>query len=1323
MAEPVKRSSELPTLSAPGHGDSSKTVEHLSPPVEGRFPPGTILAGRFRMVSVVGRGGMGEVYRADDLKLGRPVALKLLPEALEKDRELQARLLQEVNVAREITHPNVCRVHDVGETDGHLFISMEFIDGEDLASLLRRIGRLPQDKAIEIGLEICSGLVAAHELGILHRDLKPANLMIDERGRTLITDFGLAGLAQRGLEARSGTPAYMAPEQSSGEEVSVQSDLYALGLVLYELFTGQQAFEGASQAEVVRWHREVTPRPPSSLWQGLAPGIEEIILRCLEKHPHERPESTREVAAALKRGGEVAIGGVAIRTLLLSDLVASTRLTEESGDAAAAEIFRRHDRLVRDLLTEHHGLEIDKTDGFLLLFERPWDAVRYALSYHRALAELAGREGVELTARVGIHLGELIQRRNPPQDIARGAKPLEVEGLAKPTTARLMSLAGSRQTLLSRGAFDLARRGAVGEAATKGLCWLAHGRYLLKGMDDPIEVFEVGVRGFAPLAVPPDSEKARRSVPEGDEITLGWRPATELEIPLRPNWTLGERLGEGGFGEVWLASHRKTGEKRVFKFCYEAQPLRSLQREATLFRLLKETLGQRDDIARILDWNFDEAPYFLESEYTEGGNLVEWIEGRGGPDTVPLATRLEIIAQVAEALAAAHSVGVLHKDVKPGNVLMSPERDGVPKARLTDFGIGRVLDEDLLVARGITVMGLTEQPSPTGTSSPGGTHNYLAPELLEGEVATVQADIYALGVMLYQAVVGNFSHALAPGWRRDVPDPILAGDIARMVDGAPERRLSSASEVADRLRRLEERRAEVEARQARERTQRRLKLTASFGTAAIGVLVIVSILAIQATQARREADLRRGQAEDLIGFMLGHMDKLEAAGRLDILKNVGDKALEYFAAVPEKDLTDRDLFRRSEALMKIGSVRIAEGNLDSAMAAFQESVKIDEQLIRADPDNSEWLGGLADRHFWVARVLWDRGDRESAIASWRSQLAIGQRLVETDPDNPEFQRRLAYATSNIGWGEEKRGNLKEALVAYRSGLEIKQMLVDREPENPKRQRDLANQYNLLGPVFFQLGELDAAREHLDTYYEISQAMSAGDPENAIWKRHLAISHNFLGRLHEATGNPYAARTNFQEALAITEALVGADATRVDWQAYLAIAHRRLGSNLKTLNELERAFQHVEEGLGIMVEIIAKNPANTQWHLDLAAGHVSVGQVQEAQGNIEDARRQAQEAIAILEPVINEAPQERRAHRELSEAYLLLGRALNAEGNIEEGRPMCRRAIDVVAPFARDSKDIAFLSPWVEALLFLDREKEAEPILQKIRDLGYHPYYL
>src|SRR5207302_2239828 len=220
----------------------------------GRFAPGTLLSGRFRIVAPLGRGGMGEVYRAEDLKLGQTVALKFLPDDLLREPARLAQFHNEVRIARTISHRNVCRTYDIGDADGRPFLTMEYVDGEDLASLLRRIGRFPQDKAVEVARQICAGLAAAHERGVLHRDLKPANVMIDGEGHVRITDFGLAALAGSVADVRAGTPAYMAPEQLSGREVTQRSDIYALGLVLFELFTGKRAYDAKTLNDLLALH-------------------------------------------------------------------------------------------------------------------------------------------------------------------------------------------------------------------------------------------------------------------------------------------------------------------------------------------------------------------------------------------------------------------------------------------------------------------------------------------------------------------------------------------------------------------------------------------------------------------------------------------------------------------------------------------------------------------------------------------------------------------------------------------------------------------------------------------------------------------------------------------------------------------------------------------------------------------------------------------------------------------------------------------------------------------------------------------------------------
>jgi predicted Ser/Thr protein kinase len=269
------------------HQPRSSTPSSSKSMDEGRFPPGTLLAQRYRVVSLLGRGGMGEVYRANDLLLGQTVALKFLPAQWTSHEATLVRFRNEVRIARQISHPNVCRVYDIGEAEGSTYLSMEYVDGEDLASLLRRIGMLPRDKALEIARQLCAGLAAAHDKGVVHRDLKPGNIMLDGQGRLRITDFGLAGVAGEVKDIRSGTRGYMAPEQQSGQEVTARSDLYALGVVLHEVFTGKRPSADSSHPD-------------------LAPEVDRVIRCCLAEDPAKRPASALQVAAALPGGDPLA---------------------------------------------------------------------------------------------------------------------------------------------------------------------------------------------------------------------------------------------------------------------------------------------------------------------------------------------------------------------------------------------------------------------------------------------------------------------------------------------------------------------------------------------------------------------------------------------------------------------------------------------------------------------------------------------------------------------------------------------------------------------------------------------------------------------------------------------------------------------------------------------------------------------------------------------------------------------------------------------------------------------------------------------------------
>jgi predicted Ser/Thr protein kinase len=318
--EPVEPS----TGSRPTRADAAPRP----PRADRRFPPGTLIGGRYRVVQLVGRGGMGEVYRAEDLRLGEEVALKFLAASVAENPGRRARFISEAKVARKLTHANLCRVHDFGEADGEWFLSMEFVEGEDLSVLLKRKGRLPAEEALDVAQQLCLGLAAAHERGVLHRDLKPANVMVDVHGRVRLMDFGLAALANEiaADDALAGTPRYMAPEQLRGTEVTMKSDLYALGLVLHEIFVGR--------LPPPDWD---TATSPESLAPDVDPAVLRVIAACLDPDPRRRPASAIVVAANMP-GGDPLAAAVRAGELPSPAMVAAAATTFAVPKATAAAL-------------------------------------------------------------------------------------------------------------------------------------------------------------------------------------------------------------------------------------------------------------------------------------------------------------------------------------------------------------------------------------------------------------------------------------------------------------------------------------------------------------------------------------------------------------------------------------------------------------------------------------------------------------------------------------------------------------------------------------------------------------------------------------------------------------------------------------------------------------------------------------------------------------------------------------------------------------------------------------------------------------------------
>ncbi|KTE17153.1 protein kinase domain-containing protein [Sphingopyxis sp. H115] len=384
-------------------------------------------------------------------------------------------------------------------------------------------------------------------------------------------------------------------------------------------------------------------------------------------------------------------------------------------------------------------------------------------------------------------------------------------------------------------------------------------------------------------------------------------------VPGRKSWLLDRPLGDTGSEDVWRARQAKTGEARVFKFADAPDRLRSLKREAALSRLLSAGLGKRAPIPALHEWNFDTAPFFLE--YAWGGDdLLAWADTAGGLSAIAPNERLAVAAMIARALAAIHGMGVLHKDLKPANILID-RVDGEPMIRLVDFGSGRLFDDTILAAYHITDPGSLD--TDLGKDEPrSGTLAYRAPELTGEAVPTAKSDIYALGLILYQLVIGDFGAALAPGWEARVADPLLRDDIARAAAGMPGDRLASAEDLADRLGRLPQRRAEAQAnaeRSARIAEQQRVEerraarrpwVRAAFASLTAGLLT-TSALAAYAWHQRNDAVAARELAETGYAFIaedvLGSPDPAKSSADetvIDAIKRASQQIDQRFAGAP-----------------------------------------------------------------------------------------------------------------------------------------------------------------------------------------------------------------------------------------------------------------------------------------------------------------------------------------------------------------------------------------------------------------------------------------
>lgn len=464
-------------------------------------------------------------------------------------------------------------------------------------------------------------------------------------------------------------------------------------------------------------------------------------------------------------------------------------------------------------------------------------------------------------------------------------------------------------------------------------------------------------------------------------------------VPSRKQWRLTRALGDSGADDVWLGTHEKTGEARVFKFADAPDRLRALKREAALSRVVFAGMGEKAPLPALLEWNFEASPYFLEYAYG-GHDLIAWADAAGGLKAIPLDTRLAVATQIARAVGDVHQLGVLHKDLKPANVLIAGDGNS-PVIRLADFGSGRLLDDTVLDDFNITNPGSLD--GEMGKDEPrSGTLAYRAPELVCNAMPTAKSDIYALGLILYQLVVGDFMRALAPGWEKDVPDALLRDDIRQACDGDPARRLASAGELADRIEQLSQRReaADVATRQAAElaarqeaetrRLQRRPWVRAAVGSLVVG-LIASGAFGVYAWTQRNQAVAAQKLADTSYSFVaddvLGSVDPATASGADE---TVADAMKRASASIDRRYADNPGIAARLH--LSLARAFYGRADFDTARGEFARSEALFRQAGEASSDDAV-LGRLALIHMNSVSGQPDRLEEAGrALATERQRL-------------------------------------------------------------------------------------------------------------------------------------------------------------------------------------------------------------------------------------------------------------------------------------------------------------------------------------------------
>jgi tetratricopeptide (TPR) repeat protein len=774
---------------------------------------------------------------------------------------------------------------------------------------------------------------------------------------------------------------------------------------------------------------------------------------------------------------------------------------------------------------------------------------------------------------------------------------------------------------------------------------------------------------------------------------------------------------------------------------------------AARFDAERQTLAlmQHPNITNVFDAGISEngLPYFVMERVT-GTTLLEYCDGR----RLGVKARIDLFRQICHAVQHAHEKGIVHRDLKPSNVIVT-EMDGRPVCKVIDFGIAKTIGAADAAAK-LTMTGISL-----------GTPAYMSPEQARGDAdVDTRADVYSLGVTLYELLAGvlpfesksSFAmmmetqqgDASAPSRRFATlseaeqasiaerrgtdPDSLrrelredLDWVILKAIERDRELRYHSANELeGDLARHFANQPLSVGPPSGGYRARkfvRRHKLAVAFAvtTAAllIGSSISIFIQARRIAAARNALVQRQTQAEELIGFMLGDLrTRLSAVGRLELLDEVSKKAMDYFAAVPETELSNEELFRRSQALSQLGEVRYNQGKRDTALAVFKQSLSLAQTLARRDSMNGAWQLGLGASHYWVGFIHYGRNDLDSAMAHFMEYARITERLVARSPDSLTYRYETALALSNIGSTREAMGDLRGALTAFQRKVAILEELVKREPAKLDWQRDLGNGYNTVAFTQRKLGDLAGAEKSHIAELTVKQAIAARDSTNSTYRELVALAQNFLGSLLVIEGRADSAVSLAFVSRAAYARLAAFDTTNLERRRLLAIADRFVGIVALERKDAAAALAPLSGSVAALEALVARVPVNLSYQINLAQSLTPLGSAQLALGHASAAEATERHALAIIESALAKRPADLNLRSASADANIELGDALARGGRWADARAAWSQALSAIDSVARARQLTDHRALQAAALMRLDRPDDARPIVLDLVQHGY-----